>query len=57
MAREYKTTLNTRRIVSLIAVRRSGKTSLLFKLTESLRVQVGRLYHYAQRSGRIQAAF
>ncbi len=40
--REYKIPLNTRKIVSLIGVRRGGKTSLLFKLIESLRGQVDR---------------
>jgi len=40
--REYKIPLKTRKIVSLIGVRHSGKTSLLFKLIESLRGQVDR---------------
>jgi len=40
--REYQIPLGTRKIVSLIGVRRSGKTSLLFKLIETLRQQVAR---------------
>ena len=40
--REYQIPLTTRKIVSLIGVRRSGKTSLLFKLIENLRYQVDR---------------
>ncbi len=40
--REYEIPLNTRKIVSLIGVRRSGKTSLLFKLIETLRETVSR---------------
>jgi predicted AAA+ superfamily ATPase len=40
--REYQIPPATRKIVSLIGVRRSGKTSLLFKLIQTLRQQVGR---------------
>ncbi len=40
--REYDIPLHTRKIVSLIGVRRSGKTSLVFKLIEKLRGKVPR---------------
>ncbi len=42
MPREYKIPLNSKKIISIIGVRRSGKSSILFGLINRLRTSVPR---------------